>query len=301
MNPEDLTPLNACPACGGIYLVPSETIHKPYRLVYSRCRDCNLIFMNPMPRQAWYDRFYASAFWEGKSGANPDKELRAQLGKEADRAHAVVDFLSGATLGEGLAIEIGCAYGMLIRSVSHRLGLVPAGIEPSDGARAFAARHIHMLGKSASDIATIDTDRPVALIIMSNVLENIVDPASVLRTIRARFSAHVVIATPDPLRSRAVSLYHPFVYSASALSALLTRTGFDVLRHARDPRDPQAQMFLAAPGSGTSVVSGAHRMFTMRRRLGLFRSRMSKRGGKRPLRLEHWDRQAIADLLSDVR
>ena len=295
MQSNDLMSLDCCPACRSGDLVPSETIKKPYWLTYMRCRACNLMFMNPMPSQAWYDEFYRHAFWEGKAAANRKNELSAQLYKEADRAHAIVEFMQGAQVSDGMVLEVGCAYGLLARSVAHRLGLEPAGIEPSDEARRFAEQHIRILGETAADLANIDAN--ISLVILSNVLENIVDPETVLSTIRKRFGSYLIVVTPNPLRSRAVSLYHPFVYSAQAMERALLWTGFDVLRYSLDPEDPQAQMFFAAPSDGKLPLDLAQKFFVMRRKLGLYITKRKKRKKKRSLRLDDWDRQTIEKLL----
>jgi hypothetical protein len=263
------------------------------------------MFMNPMPTQDWYDEFYATQFWEGKAGDTPEKQLREQLLKEAGRAHDIFRFIDGSISGDGYVLEIGCAYGVIARSLGKRLGLAPLGVEPSEGARAFAGKHIRIVGKTAADLEDWNPDLPVRLVVLSNVLENIVDPEATLRILKQKLDGHLVIETPDPIFSRAVSIYHPYVYTAHAMNALLTRLGFDVIRHERDPADPQAQRFLAIAGTGKSILKATSpALFPLRRHIGLTLSNAQKRygkwlGWKKPQRkIDDWDRETIKTLVA---
>lgn len=254
LGAEDLKSIRQCAACGGTNLVPAETIQTPYTLTYFRCRSCNLMFMNPMPKQDWYDRFYADVFWERRAKKNLRKQLEEQLAKEADRAHAILNLIDEATLGEGYVLEVGCAFGLICRSLGERLKLTPVGVEPSIVARKFAARHIQIIGRTAADIADWHPERALQLVIFSNVLENISDPEAALTLLKDKLSGLLVIETPDPIFASATSIYHPYVFSADSLHILLNRLGFQILRHERDKSDPQAQRIVARLGNNQNLI-----------------------------------------------
>jgi hypothetical protein len=180
------------------------------------------------------------------------------------------------------------------------------------GARAFAGKHIGIVGKTAADVERWNPDRPVRLVVLSNVLESIVDPEATLRILKQKLDGHLVIETPDPIFSRAVSIYHPYAYTAHAMNALLTRLGFDVIRHERDSADLQAQRFLATAGTGKSILSPRPpALFPLRRHIGLAFSKhiglafskAQKRYGKWPgwkkpqRKIDDWDRETINTLV----
>ena len=68
LTPEDVIARDRCPICACDHLADyfDLTFHQ-ISISYQICRDCDLVFMNPVPNQLWYDRLYGQAFWEIKS------------------------------------------------------------------------------------------------------------------------------------------------------------------------------------------------------------------------------------------
>ena len=64
-----MTPLTAvCPTCGsGSLKAFDRARYHDSSLRFDICGDCNLVFMNPHPTLAWYDRLNSGEFWEVKS------------------------------------------------------------------------------------------------------------------------------------------------------------------------------------------------------------------------------------------
>lgn len=245
IEPGDLTAHTHCPICGSGDLRKSEDIEfRKAAIHYDRCGHCELMFMNPMPSQSWYNRFYAEEFWEGKntegksvkqSGKKEFKIEEQQSLKELHRAQVLFRFLAdnnrlpprGARI-----LEIGCAFGLIGRSLAARVGGVSFGVEPSDAARAFAKTHVgvNVIARNTDELSQWNQDAPVDLVIFSNVLENIVDPIATLSQVHRMLATNgqLVIETPNPVFQRSTSIYHPFVYSARAIKHLVTRSGFDI-------------------------------------------------------------------------
>jgi 2-polyprenyl-3-methyl-5-hydroxy-6-metoxy-1,4-benzoquinol methylase len=274
---EALHRVERCAACGSTSFAASETITSPRVLTYSRCVSCNLIFMNPMPAQEWYDSFYASQFWEIK-WATRDLQER----KEVRRALDLLRFLGseGERLRGGAVLEIGCAFGLVGRTLADNLGMIPLGIEPSGAAREFAEKHgVTIIARTARELKDWEPKTPVKLVVLPHVLENIIDPESTLRLLHDKIDPEglLIIETPNPIYMTAVSLFHPYVYSKHALSRLLMRCAFDVIKHRNcKPSSeilPVHQRFLSQPCKSESprsvITSRARGYFPMQRKVGI--------------------------------
>jgi len=304
----ELIDVDRCPACLGESFAQSEKISSPRTLHYTRCRTCNLIFMNPMPSQAWYDAFYANQFWELKAGKSLEKQLKEQWTKQSIRAREYLDILDRVDLSDGAVLEIGCAHGLIVGHIARKLKLKALGIEPSLSARHFAEKHvgIEIIGFTADDLENFNNGTEIKLTLLSNVLENITNPEKTLKLIKSRSNGYVLIATPNPIYTRAVHLFHPFVYSAESMDALLSRLGFDVLLIETGPNDKKQQRILAKPGSGSSYVATPNPvLFPVKRRIGLSLSRLQKRRLKKKPKPsfipDERDNEILAAMLSEVR
>jgi len=253
------------------------------------------MFMNPMPSQAWYNRFYAQEFWEEKSvksGVEQFELQEDQALKELKRAQIVFRFLSDSKClpPEGARIlEVGCAFGLIGRSIAVRFGGVAFGAEPSDSASAFAKQHVgvDIVARGADDLEHWDPSAPVNLVIFSHVIENIVDPLAVLSQVYRLLGPQglLYIETPNPVFQRSTSIYHPYIYSARAIKHLVRRAGFDVKVYETNglPRNsvvPRFQRLVAIKGSKPDSALPPPKpgmiSFPLRRRAGLSFWRLGK-------------------------
>ena len=67
LTSDDVISRDHCPVCGGGDLLQYEKLYfQKIAIPYQRCQSCDLVFMNPVPNQAWYDRIYGHAFRETK-------------------------------------------------------------------------------------------------------------------------------------------------------------------------------------------------------------------------------------------
>ena len=235
----DLVPVTACPACGSQSLTSADSIHfRGRRLRYSRCRGCNLLFMNPMPTQRWYDGFYAEEFWEEKAASQGASDVRIHKGqwrKEIGRAREIYRFLGdhgGKIGGNGSVLEIGCAYGLVSRWLGERLSLTPLGVEPSTAAREFAERHA---GVAIAHKRRADWNRGPRLSRFASsswptCLRTSASRGGFYEILKRKLAPGglLMIETPNSLTRRGWSIFHPFIYSRHALSHMLTSSGFDV-------------------------------------------------------------------------
>ena len=184
LDPNDMVSREACPGCGARSLVEyAEIDFNKVVIPYSRCCHCSLIFMNPMPTQDWYNGLYANEFWEAKSNdlAMPETAVKTkQLTKELQRAEKLWHFLETSDvplpLG-GRVLEVGCAYGLIVKVIAERLGAKALGVEPSHAAREFAQRAVgvDVVAETIDQLEDCNLLQSLDMLIFSHVMENIVD------------------------------------------------------------------------------------------------------------------------------
>lgn len=108
----------------------------------TRCRDCDLVFSNPVAEPDELERFYRASYYEDHEQVyNAHKPDLEQLIR--DRARGEAEGLRGSVLPHvtnGTFFEIGAGYGALLAGARH-WGFEVAGVEPSERAAGFA-RHV---------------------------------------------------------------------------------------------------------------------------------------------------------------
>lgn len=135
--------LTACPACGSQSLlsyactVPAQRANTMH-FAQSRCRNCDVVFSNPVVEQFELERFYGDQYYEHKehryNANSPDLEklVLQRAGQEVEGLKSiVVPYVSS-----GRFFEIGAGHGSLLYA-ARRLGFEVAGVEPSASAVKF--------------------------------------------------------------------------------------------------------------------------------------------------------------------
>ncbi len=240
--------------CGSRDCAPAGTVESHgAKFSYVLCRQCGLKYMNPRPTAAWYAAHYGEHFWEYKqanrSWRDSDRQWRVQdlfkRDKSGRQRHqskriAILEPLlrRHSKLGRGRKLlDIGCAYGAIGAGLREAFGCEVWGVEPNATARQVAQEEngIQILANEAEDILSLDpAGKRFDVILMSNVLENILDPLPILAACRALLSddGMMCVHTPDFFFYDAMNPYHPYIYSADTLSALLSKAGHGIV--ARD-------------------------------------------------------------------
>jgi 2-polyprenyl-3-methyl-5-hydroxy-6-metoxy-1,4-benzoquinol methylase len=129
--------LSACPVCDSTSLrpfsrTPETECAGAMHFAQSRCRDCDLVFSNPVADVAELEAFYTSSYYEDHESEynahRPDIEELIRKRAEAEARglrDSVLPYVKG-----GLFFEIGAGYGALLAG-ARQLGFTVAGIEPS--------------------------------------------------------------------------------------------------------------------------------------------------------------------------
>lgn len=239
----------SCMLCGSRDGFPAGSVEwRSNRLNYEICTGCGLKYMKPRPSQAWYRDFYEREFWEDKfdnrswragvASHLPWKWLRGGLGgrlhKGRKRAKVVAPLIADhvSLKPQARVLDIGCAFGLILERLKLEHGCEPYGIEPSNVARDYATRHggVKFIGTSAEDLPGLTGyDGYFDLVIISNVLENIVDPVPVLAAVRRllRTGGMLYVETPNFFYYDSMNPYHPYIFSEETLSRLLAEAGLD--------------------------------------------------------------------------
>lgn len=236
--PEAWEDLRACPICASPHLAHFRTgAEHGFSVHHDRCRRCLLVFQNPRPTQAWYDRFFQSHYWEQKAldRGGDVRRHTVQWRTQLIRSQRYLACLAAAGVSlppQARLLEVGCAYGMIVRDLADAIGATPFGVEPSDAAASSARdlAKITILGRGIGDIA--DSAGPFDLILFSHVLEYIVDLDAVFERIRrlSKPGGILVIGTPNIFFRHAARLEHPYCFCKRSLHRLFARHGIEPLR-----------------------------------------------------------------------
>lgn len=252
----------ACMLCAGTSSVASDTIEwREGPLHYRICMGCGLKFMCPRPTAGWYARFYESAFWQEKvtwtgwSSHGPrravdiDEGTRKRVAKQRWRARRIHNrLLPWVPLDESsLVVDVGTAFGETPALLRDRHGCRVLGVEPSIPAREYCreVNGVELLASSMEELADAhQLDGQVDVLIMSNVLENIVDARQALASTRRllRPDGWLYVEVCNFYFNNAVNPYHPYVFSPETLSDLLAREGFRLVTQYSETHPRQAQL-----------------------------------------------------------
>jgi 2-polyprenyl-3-methyl-5-hydroxy-6-metoxy-1,4-benzoquinol methylase len=233
-----------------------EVVWRGNTLQYCVCGNCGLKFMNPRPTRDWYRNFYINEFWEDKFANRSWRGkgmfellwrllkggVSGRLSKGRKRALQVVpEILSRKSLtSASKVLDVGCAFGMILEEIKAKTNATVYGVEPNDSARAEAEKRVgvEFIGRTAEDLVAITgMDGTFDIIIFSNVLENIVDPRPVLQAARRLLNNDglLYVDTPNVFYYDAMNPYHPYVYSPTSLSNLLSACDFEILESVFEP------------------------------------------------------------------
>lgn len=222
----DLVRRERCPVCAGEHR-PGPTVG---RLTYVRCRSCGLVFMEPMPSQRWYDGRYAAQYWEGQAKRDDrSDETSRRLRKEHLRAIAYAEIARAAGLpSEGTLLEIGCGTGGAAATLAESLGWSAVGVEPDVASRAIASTIGVMVDATDLD-GFVALGRTFDLILLSHVLEHVVDPDRFLTQVLRLLGPDgvLLIEVPNGMTNESLHLFHPYLFTRRALTILLGRHGLE--------------------------------------------------------------------------
>ena len=174
----------SCPSCQG----RSTAKEGPYRgrhdifsgLDLRRCAGCGLVFAHPMPSLLQWEEFNSRFFSDGAISIPEDREvLLFSRGMACLRLHHIEKH-SGWTSLPTSVLEIGAGPGFLYREyITREPEVCYAAVETDEGCQRMLRQDgVEVFGR-LGDI--IETGNKYDLLVMSHVLEHVLDPRAFLR------------------------------------------------------------------------------------------------------------------------
>jgi SAM-dependent methyltransferase len=246
----------ACPACGSreaevIFHQSFETLSRPglvdaYDVVC--CRACGLGFADGLPEPDEFERYYAQM-------SKYEHQVTAGRTSEPDQARCrlIARQIAGVTDDrQAPVLDVGCSTGALLAALKEAgfgdvEGLDPA---PACASIAFEAHGITVRTGTAADLPRLS--RRYGLILLSAVLEHLLDPTAVLADTRSALQDDglLFIAVPDvegfaecaTAPYQEFSVEHINFFSLGSLASMLASAGFVCVDavHARLPWTSEA-------------------------------------------------------------
>ncbi|MGE0591885.1 MAG: class I SAM-dependent methyltransferase [Vicinamibacterales bacterium] len=267
----------ACPACGSLIVRHIEPLglrqpqdhHWKFGFI-SGCRQCGVLFANPLPTSTDLLRAYSP---EGDWGRTRQEEREKPVtrGRLARAFAPIVAELDPLRPPPGAAvIDFGCGLGGMLDTLAN-VGWQTFGVESAT--RVAFTRH--------TELREVPQDGRFDLAILHHVLEHVTEPLAILRQLAGatREGGFLLVSVPNldalPLhrdldyciRSRT----HVLAYSTECLRWLLADAGFEIVsagggnagalapRTARRsvPAGPAVAAASAGPGGGGAVPAGS--------------------------------------------
>lgn len=210
-----------CPLCGAeraeLYAeAPDRFLPKSGELYpLRRCVQCNMVYLNPRPREADSGRFYEHAEYLPFASLTPNRSVLARLYDLLRRANlnwkrrVVTDCLQRAEGGGQRAkgrlplatchlLDVGCGTGEFL-AVMKAAGWQVEGLERDERAAVWAREH-HQISLATGSVEQLSAStQQYDIVTLWHVLEHLYDPGQALEIIarRLRENGVLLIAVPN--------------------------------------------------------------------------------------------------------
>ena len=237
---ERMTAAPACWLCGGEGALRYEHCFDFEYFIqadasFYGCCDCGFVYMHPLPTREELPELYPSNY---RNFDTPENALSAFL---VDRFHAhhVSACLRLLPKG-GRFLEVGSAGGDVLARLRDRGVSRTQGVEISaDGVEAARARGLDVFHGTLEEF---ETDEPFDLVLMSHVIEHVIDPIATAKKVHSLLAPGGVFYVETPnVGSLDARLWrqdwglihyprHLCLFDRASLRLLLERSGFEVTR-----------------------------------------------------------------------
>jgi 2-polyprenyl-3-methyl-5-hydroxy-6-metoxy-1,4-benzoquinol methylase len=240
--------LSSCPICGEANIRPWLTKIKD-DIVFNiwECATCRSGFLNPRPKKEYLDKIYLKSY----QGYNREISLYDILEDEREYPNATFDALRIIGIAKKLigsseeklkALDIGSGYGFFSQG-ALKLGFEVTAISPGKFDNEVFAKmnNFKPIENNFEDMEFNDVNYD--LVILSQVLEHILDPYNMLIKINRLISPDGILALAVPnINSFLVKIYgqkesscfwipqHVTYFSEKGLHFLLERAGFKIVQ-----------------------------------------------------------------------
>lgn len=193
---------------------------------YVLCRDCGLVYHNPVMTEEEYSDYYKHQYAESYFDA---------LSMQMEIAEKRFDFLRSELPDvNGSVLEIGCSIGAVLHKFAEQ-GFSVFGVEPSTSfvERANQEFDLEVFNGVYDELPRREDF--YTLINLFHVLEHLVDPVPALQRIKGELveGGYLYVVVPtyrDHQLSMVFKTIHPTVFSVETLTMLLEYSGFEILK-----------------------------------------------------------------------
>jgi len=279
--PETVTQCPLC-ACGRSRSFERREFHG--RLVENRlCQKCGLVFQSPRMTEGESAAFYADEYRLFQEGSlDPTaRNITAQVG----RAGALCDFIRTTIPTITRHLDIGCSSGSLLQLFQAKYHNQAVGVEPGEAHRAQAQEEGLTVYPSLDELSWAGEGR-FDLISMSHVLEHLPDPLGYLNHLRESIlhaDGWLLLEVPNLYAHDSFEMAHLLAFSAHTLREVLRKSSFSIIKFEEHGR-PHSQLLplyltvLCRPALEPDLAPVIpERQVTLKRRIGMFRSRILAR------------------------
>jgi 2-polyprenyl-3-methyl-5-hydroxy-6-metoxy-1,4-benzoquinol methylase len=240
----------------------SLTLMNGYKVVV--CDDCGFCFADEIPTQAEFDRYY-----EQMSKYEYDRYENHPSGDQMKHYAQIVDFIEPHLTDKKVSIlDLGCSTGGLLSIFKQRGFSNLLGIDPSP-ACVNSVQRLFGIDSRVNNFSGLTDAKKYDLVILSEVLEHIVDLKEILAKIRNLLSdkGYLFIEVPDSGRWEAqisapfqqFSVEHINYFSQGSLDHLLLKNGFQATTrqeadYVSEKINEPVIMLLAAKSSATASL-----------------------------------------------
>ncbi len=270
--------IHGCAACGSTHVKPwrkkafSYTQGRAAEMFnIDRCEDCGSGFLNPPPSEAYLASIYA---FSGHGLTSPVR-LADMEASERSFPNSTLDAERLVRVGSALdlsgvadSLDVGSGMGFITREMKQQ-GRRAVSINPGAYENAvFMEMHGHM--PVVGMLADYRPDRRFGLIVLSQVMEHMLEPRAVTQRLAEMLAPGGVLALAVPnFRSAAVALLgtkengclwvpeHVNYFSADGLSRMMRSAGLEVVRTAQVTRvrpDAIGRRIRVAKGLASAAV-----------------------------------------------
>ena len=295
--------MRTCDLCGSTDFkkLPFYYEFEGQRLQGTRCRRCQLMFLDPQPTPAQLERLYGKEYFTDRPNYDRTQQDRQFIeeGERLDltkpRPDKFVDYMLAHYPGRQFRyLEVGCGPGYTLKSLQS-LGWTTHGLEISEHAADFARRELHLPVVTGNIETTEDFhENQFDLAYMGDVLEHLLSPSATLAKFHRILEPGglLVLALPSVLNLPSVRLgfaaygalgkerkmdippYHLFEFTPATITKMLQKEGFEVADLQNPVKPPQYIRLGGSAVEKAAKLAGQYPTYYLNKLTGRFGDRM---------------------------
>lgn len=230
----------SCSVCGEtgkrvVYDQPTESIiglgDLNYHHIINMCEKCGFVYASPVLKEDLINKYYETmSNYEHPEtiGVRPEVEMR--------QIHRQLEIISSRFPAgfSGKALDVGCSTAVLLSCLQNK-GWSVIGLDPSDKCIQISKEKLNVdVVKGFFSFEALREYSPFNLIVLSHVLEHLVNPHSVIQDIHSLLADDglLYIEVPNLMKPDETKAYFGFehvnFFTSNSLLNLIRESGFDV-------------------------------------------------------------------------